>query len=126
MKGFDWVMFQAVINEMLGFWFWIILLLAVIGLGGFLFFWIKDKGLNSRRLVTSELIGLLLGGPLALIIMAQVSSSGFTDAVVPIDWLLVGLTYGIGVVATTLLLYVLWRVIAGSPHQQRDPSLEYA
>lgn len=124
MRGFDWVMFQAVINEMLGIWFWVILLLVIIGIGGFLFFWLKE-GLDSRRLLRAELVGLLLGGPLALIMMATVSSSGFTDAVVPIDWLLVGLTYGIGVVAATLLVYVFWRIFAGRS-KQCDPSLEYA
>lgn len=112
MKGFDWVMFQAVINEMLGFWFWIILLLIIIGIGGFLFYWLKDRGLHSRILVPSELIGLFIGGPLALVIAAMVSSSGFTDAVQPIDWLMVGLTYGVGVIAATLLIYVLWRSLS--------------
>lgn len=111
MKGFEWAMVQAVLNEMFGIWLWVILLLALFAIGGFLFFWLKDRGLHSRTLVTSEVIGLLIGGPVALIIMASISASGFTDAVIPIDWLLVGLTYGVGVVAATLLVYVLWRML---------------
>ncbi len=112
MKGFEWTMFQAVLHEMFGVWLWVFLLLALFAIGGFLFFWLKDKGLHSRLLLRSELLGLLLGGPAALVIMATISSSGFTDAAVPIDWLLVGLTYGVGVVSATLLVYVLWRGLA--------------
>lgn len=112
MKGFDWTMVNAVLNEMLGIWLWVLLALGLFAVLGFLFFWIKRGGLSSRRLVPSELLGLFVTGPLALVIMATVSSSGYTDAKVPIDWLLVGLVYGIGVVMGTMLIYTLWSILA--------------
>lgn len=46
---------------------------------GFEWVWRRDGRIVSRRLVQSELLGLL-GGGVALVIMAAVSSSGFTDA----------------------------------------------
>ncbi|MDD3786215.1 MAG: DUF5368 family protein, partial [Hydrogenophaga sp.] len=62
-------------------------------------------------LVQSELLGLL-GGVVALVVMARVSSSGFTDAGGPADWFLILLVYGVGAVATTILAYTVlgwWR-----------------
>jgi hypothetical protein len=49
----------------------------------------------------------LLGGVVALVIMARVSSSGFTDAGGPADWFLIALVYGVGFVVTTVLLYTV-------------------
>jgi hypothetical protein len=66
-----------------------------------------EKTIVSRRLVHAELLGLLGGGP-TLVIMAQVSSSGFTDAGGPADWFLIVLVYGVGLVATIVLTYSGW------------------
>jgi hypothetical protein len=106
MKEFDPLVILAVFQEMLGFWLWVLLLLAIGGIVAFLALWIRERRLVSRRLVQSEAVGLL-GGVLALVIMAQVSSSGFTDAGGPLDWLLVGVIYGIGFIGTVILVYAL-------------------
>ena len=73
---------------------------------------VREGGIVSRRLVRAELLGLL-GGAVALVIMAKVSSSGFTDAGGPADWFLIALVYGVGLAATTVLAYALMGWLSG-------------
>jgi len=103
-KDLDPLVFVAVFQEMLGPMLWLLLGLAVLGVTAFVALLAREKGIVARRLVRAELIGLL-GGVLALAIMARVSSSGFTDAGGPADWFLIALVYGVGVVATAILAY---------------------
>lgn len=104
MKELDVFVFLSVFHEMLGPMLWGMLLLAVAGVLAFLGLVAKEKGLVSRRLVQAELLGVL-GGGLALVIMAKVSSSGFTDAGGPADWFLIAVVYGVGLVGTAILSY---------------------
>ena len=104
MKELDPLVFLAVFQEMLGPLLWVMLLLAIGGVAAFLALLMKEGGLTSRRLVRAELLGLL-GGAVARVIMAKVSSSGFTDAGGPADWFLIALVYGMGAVGTTVLAY---------------------
>jgi hypothetical protein len=104
MKELDPLVFLSVFHEMLGPMLWLMLLLAVGGIAAFVALLLREKGLVSRRLVRSELLGLV-GGGVALVIMAKVSSSGFTDAGGPADWFLIALVYGVGLVGTTVLAY---------------------
>ena len=106
MKELDPWVFVAVFQEMLGFWLWIYLVVAAVGAVAFVSLLVRERTVVSRRLVQSELMGLL-GGVVALVIMARVSSSGFTDAGGPADWFLIALVYGVGFVVTTVLLYTL-------------------
>jgi hypothetical protein len=99
--------FVSVFQEMLGFWLWAMLLGALAVVLAFVFLVVWEKTIVSRRLVHAELLGLLGGGP-TLVIMAQVSSSGFTDAGGPADWFLIVLVYGVGLVATIVLTYSGW------------------
>jgi hypothetical protein len=110
MKELDPMVFLAVFQEMLGFWLWVLVLVGVVGAAAFVALLVRERGVVSRRLVQSELLGLL-GGGVALVIMAQVSSSGFTDAGGPADWFLIAVVYGVGLAATTVLVYTLmgWR-----------------
>jgi hypothetical protein len=110
MKELDPMVFLAVFQEMLGFWLWVLVLVGVVGAAAFVALLLRERGVVSRRLVQSELLGLL-GGGVALVIMAQVSSSGFTDAGGPADWFLIAVVYGVGLAATTVLVYTLmgWR-----------------
>jgi len=111
MKELDPLVFLAVFQEMLGPWLWVMLALAAAGLAAFARVLLRERHVVSRRLVRAELLGLV-GGVVALVIMAQVSSSGFTDAGGPADWFLIALVYGAGAVATTVLAYALmgwWR-----------------
>lgn len=104
MKELDPLVFLSVFQEMLGPLLWVLLLLAVGAVTAFLALVVRERGLVSRRLVVAELLGLL-GGGVALFIMAKVSSSGFTDAGGPADWFLIALVYGVGLVGTVVLTY---------------------
>lgn len=106
MKELDPWVFVAVFQEMLGPWLWVMLLGAVVVALAFVTLLVREKTIVTRRLVHAELLGLL-GGGVALVIMAKVSSSGFTDAGGPADWILIALVYGAGLVATVVLAYAL-------------------
>ena len=104
MKELDPLVFLAVFQEMLGPLLWVLLLLIIAGTAAFVLLLLKEKTIVSRRLVRSELAGLV-GGVLALVLMAKVSSSGFTDAGGPADWFLIALVFGLGLAGTTILVY---------------------
>lgn len=104
MQELDPMVFLAVFQEMLGPMLWVLLLAAVVAVLAFVALLLRERGIVSRRLVHAELLGLL-GGGVALVIMAKVSSSGFTDAGGPADWFLIALVYGVGAVATVILTY---------------------
>ncbi|TKR56302.1 hypothetical protein D7I39_06885 [Allopusillimonas ginsengisoli] len=104
MKDLDLMTLVAVFQEMLGLWLWPLIVLTLLGLLAFIGLVLKDRGLVSRRMMQAQLAGLP-GGALALVIMAKVSSSGFTDAGGPADWLLIGLVFIVGLVGTTVLAY---------------------
>lgn len=110
MKELDPMTFLVVFQEMLGPLLWLLLLLAVGGIAAFILLLLREKQIVSPRLVRAELLGLV-GGVLALILMAKVSSSGFTDAGGPADWFLIALVFGIGLAGTTILSYAIlgWR-----------------
>jgi len=110
MKEFDPLIFLAVFQEMLGPLLWLLVLLALGGTLAFLRLLVKEKGIVARRLVHAELAGLG-GGVLALILMAKVSSSGFTDAGGPADWFLIALVFGLGLIGSAIVVYSFlgWR-----------------
>lgn len=106
MKDLDPFVFVLVFQEMLGPVLWLLVALALFGLIGFAVVFLREGRLDSRRLVRSELIGLI-GGVLALVLAAKFTVSGFTDAGGPVDWLLIGLIWGIGLAGTTILAYAV-------------------
>lgn len=104
MKDLDLITLVAVFQEMLGLWLWPLIVLSLLGLLAFIGLVLKDKKLLSRRMMQAQIAGLP-GGALALVIMTKVSSSGFTDAGGPADWLLIGLVFLLGLAGTTLITY---------------------
>ena len=104
MKELDPLVLLAVFQEMLGPLLWILLAVVVLGLAAFAALLVREKRIVSRRLVRSEAFGLV-GGALALVLMAKVSSSGFTDAGGPADWFLIALVFGLGMIGSTILAY---------------------
>jgi hypothetical protein len=115
MKELDPLVFLAVFQEMLGPLLWVLVLLAVGGIAAFVAVLAKERRIVSQRLVRAELLGLV-GGALSLVLMAKVSSSGFTDAGGPADWFLIALVFGVGLAGTTILVYALagWRDLLSS------------
>lgn len=106
MKEFDPMTFLAVFEEMMGPLLWILIALAVVATLAFVVLLVREHGIVTRRLVVSEILGLF-GGVLALVLMAKVSSSGFTDAGGPADWFLIGLVYGAGLIGTVIVVYAV-------------------
>ncbi len=104
MKELDPLILLAVFQEMLGPLLWLLLAVVALGLLAFAALLVREKGLVSRRLVRSEALGVV-GGALALVLMAKVSSSGFTDAGGPADWFLIALVFGVGLVGSTIVFY---------------------
>lgn len=104
MKELDPLVFLSVFQEMMGPLLWLLIALAVGATVAFVALLLREKGLVSRRLVRAEIAGVF-GGGLALVLMAAVSSSGFTDAGGPADWFLIALIYGLGLIGTTILVY---------------------
>lgn len=107
MKELDLSTLLAVFYEMLGPMLW--LLLATMLSGGLAFgaLLVWERGIVPRRLVRAQALGIL-GGSFALIFMAQVSSSGFTDAGGPADWFLIFLVFGLGLIGSAILFYTVW------------------
>ncbi len=106
MKELDPLVFLAVFQEMLGPLLWILVLVSIAATAAFIGLIVREKGVVSTRLVRAEIAGLF-GGVAALVLMAKVSSSGFTDAGGPADWFLIGLVYGAGFVGAVVLFYAL-------------------
>ena len=106
MKELDPLIFWYVFQEMLGTpLLWLLIILIAGGTLAFLFLLLKERTIVAKRMVGAQAIGLL-GGALALVVMAKVSSSGFTDAG-PADWFLIALVFGLGAVGTTVLGYTV-------------------
>ncbi len=110
MKDLDLGTLISVFQEMMGPLFWLLLLVAIGGLVAFGFVFLREGKLEGARLIRSEIIGVI-GGFVALAIMAWVTESGFTDAGGPVDWLLIGVIWGIGLVGVTVLAYAIQGVM---------------
>ena len=113
MQELDPAVLVAVLLEMMGVWFWLLLLLALAGLGGFAAVVWRERSVSSGRLVRAQAFALLAGAG-ALVLMAHVTRSGFTDAGGPVDWLLIGVIFAAGWAGGTILLYAaigLWPVL---------------
>ena len=118
MKTLDPMVFYAVLVEMMGPWLlWSLILIALFGVIAFIRVVLRERGLSSRRLIIAEVLGLF-GGIGALVLMAYVTVSGFTDAGGPVDWLLVGMIWGLGLAGTTVLSYAALGLI--SPRRTRN------
>ncbi|MGQ9367433.1 DUF5368 domain-containing protein [Azospirillum sp. ST 5-10] len=106
MQNLDPLVFLAVLQEMMGPLLWLVAGAAAAGLAALAAVLLHERHLASRRLVRSEAVGVL-GGFAALWLMATVTHSGFTDAGGPVDWLLIGVIWGAGLVGGTVLAYAV-------------------
>lgn len=106
MKELDPLILIAVFQEMLGPVLWLLLAVVVIGTLAFFGLLLRERRILSRRLMWSQAAGLF-GGVMALVIMAKVSASGYSDAVGPADWILISGVFLAGAIGTTILLYTI-------------------
>lgn len=117
MKELDPLIVLAVFQEMLGPLLWLLLAVVLVGTLAFVALLVRERGVASRRLVRAQAVGVP-GGILALVLMARVSSSGFTDAGGPADWFLIALVFGLGLIGSTILFYTVagWWVACRHTH----------
>lgn len=106
MKELDLWVFVAVFEEMLGPWLWVVVAGTALALIAFGYVLLRDRGLHPRRLVWSE-VAALFGGAAAVLVMQQVTHSGFRDIGGPIDWVLGIGIFAAGAVATLIASYAL-------------------
>lgn len=104
MKEFDLHMFLAVFQEMLGPFLWLLLALFGAGTLAFILLLAHERKIALQRLAWSELIGLF-GGVMSLVFMAEVSSSGYSDAAGPADWIVLVLVFVLGAIGTAVIAY---------------------
>lgn len=101
----------AVFEEMFGVWlFWGLFALAALITLLFFYVLVRDRGLESRRLVRAELVAPL-GAIGAILFVQWITNSGFRDVGGPIDWIVL---LGIGVagaVGLMLLVYVVQAIL---------------
>ena len=120
MKELEIGVFVSVFVEMLGpvlFWLMVLAILAVTA--AFVWVLIRDRGLDSRRLVRAQVVGIL-GGIAAVLFMQWITNSGFRDIGGPIDLVLVALIFVLGAVGAAILAYTVQAVVLGEP----EPELE--
>lgn len=110
MKNIDLLTLLAVFQEMLGPLLWVLAVVILVSTVTFFALLLHERRIVSRRLMWSELLGLI-GGGLALALMTKVSSSSLTDAASAVDWLLIVLIFIAGAIGTTVITYTVagWR-----------------
>lgn len=106
MKTMDPVVLLAIFTEMLGPLLWLLIAIMLLVPLAFIHMLWRDRGLVARRMLVAQALGLP-GGIAALVLMATVSSSGYTDAGGPIDWLLIALIFVLGLLYTAMISYTL-------------------
>jgi hypothetical protein len=104
MSDFDLAVFWSVFEEMLGFWLYVIVAVAVVTTILFIRALLQEHGLDFRRFVFSQALGLA-GGLGALGFMWWITSSSIRDIGGPIDGLLVLGIYLLGWGGATMLFY---------------------
>lgn len=104
MKEFQFDTLWAVMQIMLGAFFWPALIVIILTITAFCYLLVKEKGLVACRLKGSSLVGLL-GGILALYLLFSISQASISDIGGPINLILVVLAYFGGFLASTMLLY---------------------
>ena len=117
MKELEIGVFVAVFVEMLGpLLFWLLVAAAVAVTLGFVWVLVRDRGLDSRRLVRAQVVGVL-GGVAAILFMQWITNSGFRDIGGPVDLMLVALIFVLGTIGAAILAYTVQAVVGGEPER---------
>ena len=122
MKELEIGVLVSVFVEMLGpILFWLLVAAALMVTAAFVWVLVRDRGLDSRRLVRAQVVGLV-GGVAAILFMQWITNSGFRDIGGPVDLLLVALIFVLGAIGAAILAYTVQAVVLGEP----EPELEGA
>ncbi len=114
MSELDLAVFWSVFVEMLGFWLYIIIAVAVVTTILFIRAVLQEQGLDFRRFVMSQALGLA-GGLAALFFMWWITNSSIRDVGGPIDALLVVGIYLLGWAGATMLFYAVSGLMRSRP-----------
>jgi hypothetical protein len=106
MSEFDLWVFWAVFAEMLGIWLYVIVAVAAVTTVLFVRALLQEHGLDFRRFVVSQALGLA-GGLAALFFMWWITNSSIRDVGGPVDALLVVGIYLLGWAGATMLFYAV-------------------
>lgn len=119
MSEFDVTVFWSVFAEMLGFWLYVILAVAAVTTVLFVRALLREQGLDARRFVKSQALGLA-GGLAALAFMWWITSSSIRDVGGPVDGLLVLGIYLLGRAGATMLFYAVSGLLPRAPVATRS------
>lgn len=107
MKELTFSTMLAVFEEVFGVGlFWVMVVLAILGLVAFLFVLMRERRVESARFLRSEIIGLA-GGFLAIWFVQTITSSGYSDIGGPIDLIILFLIWLAGAIGTVMAAYTL-------------------
>lgn len=120
MKELEIGVFVSVFVEMLGpVLFWLLVLAILVVTAAFVWVLVRDRGLDSKRLVRAQVVGLV-GGLAAILFMQWITNSGFRDIGGPVDLLLVALIFVLGAIGGAILAYTVQAVVLGEPEPELD------
>lgn len=105
MKDFDPLVFVAVFQEILGWLFWPLVVFVILGALALAAVVIRDRGVDSRRLLLAELVGFF-GGFAGIWFMLAVTGSHLGDIGGPIDWVLAIAIWAAAAIGATIATYV--------------------
>ena len=111
MKDLDPAVFLAVFQEILGPLFWPLVAIIVLGAIGLLFVLVRDRGIDLRRLVWSQVVGIA-GGAFGIWFMLWLTDSRVSDGGGPVDWLLSAIIWFAGAAGAAILSYIVLGLIA--------------
>ncbi len=95
----------AVFEEVFGTGlFWVMVVLAILGLIAFLFVLLREKTVVSSRFLRAEILGLI-GGFVAIWFVQYITSSGYSDIGGPIDLIILALIWLAGAIGTVMVAY---------------------
>jgi membrane associated rhomboid family serine protease len=117
MQELDIMVFVSVFIEMLGpLLFWLLVLAILLVTAAFIWVLFRDRGLDSKRLVRAQVVGVL-GGVAAILFMQWITNSGFRDIGGPVDLMLVALIFVLGAIGTAIFAYTVQAVALGEPEE---------
>ncbi|MDD0823489.1 DUF5368 family protein [Mannheimia sp. AT1] len=106
MNSLELTMVIAVVQEMLAWTFYPLLVLAVILTVALVMLLVKEKGLHIKRLVQAEVVGFI-GGFIGVGVLFWLTQSGLSDIGAPIDAFALLGTYAVNFFGFAILFYTI-------------------